>query len=78
MKYSSRQIASCCYFFITEMSKENDLQVQWDVSLKECNAMYSCKLESIRSFSIGKRRIFLKINNRKRWGEDGVGGGEKE
>ena len=81
MKYRGRQIASCFYFFIIEMLKENDLQMQWNVFLKECNAIYSYKFESIRSFStpVGKRPIiFLKINNMEGWGVEVGGGGGLE
>ena len=51
------------------MLKENDLQMQYNVFLKECNALYSHKFESIQSklqhSSTGKSPIFfLKINNR--------------
>ena len=43
------------------MLKENDLQMQYNVFLKECNAMYSYKFESIQSFStpVGKSPIFF-------------------
>ena len=34
MKYCDRQIASCFYFFISEMLKENDYQMQQNVFLK--------------------------------------------
>ena len=51
------------------MLKENDLQMQYNVFLKECNGLYSYKFESIQSklqhSSTGKSPIFfLKINNR--------------
>ena len=81
--FLSFYVSSCFYFFITEMSKENDLQMQQNVLLKECNAMYSYRFESIWSFStpVNKRPNFsLKINNREggRGGGGGLGRLEKE
>ena len=51
------------------MLKENDLQMQYNIFLKECNALYSYKFESIQSklqhCGTGKSPIFfLKLNNR--------------
>ena len=53
-------------------SRINDLQIQKNVFLKECNAMYPYKLQHS---SIGEKPIFfLEINNSGRWNKNVLGG----